>query len=140
MRLLLLICLKSVMKFVICFAPQRSEWEKKVYLLEVKYHLFPVSVFCDQDKEKSANQNPNTGRVVVTPKGFCPGMAVIQIGGGSRDNWHHVPRLTVLGEHGSRMLVIRADAQGCPVVGEERRSELVAPLWALQESFPDQIP
>lgn len=66
-------------------------------------------------------------------------MAVVQIEG-SWDRWAQFPRAIFLGERGSRVLLIRADDQGRPYIVEERKSEVGAPVWALQEDFPTEIP
>lgn len=90
-----------------------------------------------QDLAKSKNQNLNRGRMVIAPRDFRPGMPVIQTV--APHLWYNVPRATVLGERGSRLILIRSDPDG-PYLSEERRSEVFAPAWALQEEFENDIP
>lgn len=49
--------------------------------------------------------------------------------------------MPIFGEHGSRVMVIRSDPDG-PYLAEERRAEVFAPAWALQEEeeFRDDLP
>lgn len=91
-----------------------------------------------QDLAKSKNQNLNKGRVAISPRDFRPGMPVIQTT--NPNLWHRVPRATVLGERGSRLILIRSNPDGDPYLTEERRSEVYAPAWALQEEFEDDVP
>jgi hypothetical protein len=100
-----------------------------------------------QDQELSLNQNLNRGRTVIVPREFRPGMPVVQMAG-PRNLWNRAPRATFLGERGSllgergtRVMVIRSDPDGL-YVAEERRAEVFAPAWALQEEreFQNAIP
>jgi hypothetical protein len=66
-------------------------------------------------------------------------MAVVQTNG-PKHLWNNLPRAIFLGERGSRVLLLRSGDPAGPVLAEERRSEVFAPVWALQEEFPGEMP